>query len=154
MHAQKAPIPLSKTTQAPAAPPSYVVTSEKEESPEELEKRMRGLMNQSKVVLFMKGNPDVPRCGFSRKTVALLREKNVEFTTFDILSDESVRQGTQTLHFDLKTRTTNLKLFAGLKKLNDWPTFPQIIVNGELVGGLDILQDSVDSGEFAELMGQ
>lgn len=66
---------------------------EKGETPEELEQRLRKLMNQSKVVLFMKGNPDGPRCGFSRRTVALLRGQNVEFTYFDILEDESVRQG-------------------------------------------------------------
>ena len=54
---------------------------------------MRGLMNQSKVVLFMKGTPDAPRCGFSRQTVAIFKEQNVDFTHFDILTDESVRQG-------------------------------------------------------------
>lgn len=54
---------------------------------------MRRLMGQSRVVLFMKGSPDAPRCGFSRQTVALLRDQGVEFTYFDILGDESVRQG-------------------------------------------------------------
>jgi hypothetical protein len=54
---------------------------------------MRGLMNQSKVVLFMKGTPNAPRCGFSRQTVAIFKEQNVDFTHFDILTDESVRQG-------------------------------------------------------------
>jgi glutaredoxin len=63
------------------------------ETPEELEARLRRLMNQSKVVLFMKGNPGTPRCGFSKKTCALLKEQNVEFTHFDILTDEDVRQG-------------------------------------------------------------
>ncbi|KAJ6543558.1 glutaredoxin [Mycena vulgaris] len=103
------------------------------ETPEELDARLRRLMTQSQVVLFMKGNPAEPRCGFSRKIAALLKEQRVEFTTFDILEDEDVRQG--------------------LKKLNDWPTFPQLIVNGELVGGLDIVQEMVESGEFAELLG-
>lgn len=59
-------------------------------------------MNKHKVVLFMKGNPSAPKCGFSRQTVGLLREKGVEFAWFDILSDEDVRQG--------------------LKKVNDWPS--------------------------------
>jgi glutaredoxin-related protein len=54
---------------------------------------MHNIMKQSKVVLFMKGEPDAPRCGFSRTAVALLRERNVTFTHFDILSDENVRQG-------------------------------------------------------------
>ena len=64
-----------------------------EESKEELVARMRGIMQQSPVVLFMKGEPDNPRCGFSRKAVNLLREQNVTFTHFDILQDEAVRQG-------------------------------------------------------------
>lgn len=59
-------------------------------------------MNKHKVVLFMKGNPSAPKCGFSRQTVGLLREKGVEFAWFDILSDEDVRQG--------------------LKRVNDWPS--------------------------------
>lgn len=64
-----------------------------EESEEELVARMRGIMGQSSVVLFMKGEPNNPRCGFSKKAVNLLREQNVTFTHFDILEDEGVRQG-------------------------------------------------------------
>lgn len=63
------------------------------ETNEELEERCRKLMEKSKVVLFMKGNPDQPRCGFSQKTVALLKQEKVPFSTFDILQDEGVRQG-------------------------------------------------------------
>ncbi|RXW13892.1 hypothetical protein EST38_g11963 [Candolleomyces aberdarensis] len=121
--------PLSRTDQAPAAPPSSFPAPQEEETPEQLEKRLRGLMSQSKVVLFMKGSPEQPRCGFSRKIVGLLKDEKVEFTTFDILTDESVRQG--------------------LKKLNDWPTYPQLIINGELVGGLDIVQEMIGNGELA-----
>lgn len=109
-------------------------------------------MNKHKVVLFMKGNPSAPKCGFSRQTVGLLREKGVEFAWFDILSDEDVRQG--------------------LKRVNDWPStslssrdalracsgpadlsvaFPQIILNGELLGGLDIFKEMLESGEFDEV---
>ncbi|KAG2750928.1 glutaredoxin [Suillus brevipes Sb2] len=115
--------PQSTTSQPPAPPSS--------ETPEQLEARMRDIMNQSAVVLFMKGEPDAPRCGFSRTAVALLREKNVTFTHFDILSDESVRQG--------------------LKALNDWPTFPQFIVKGEFVGGLDVVKEMKESGEFDDV---
>ncbi|KAJ3554419.1 hypothetical protein NM688_g3123 [Phlebia brevispora] len=121
--------PQSHTDQAPAAPMDI---SEKEESQEELNKRLHALMQQDKVVLFMKGSPDQPRCGFSRKIVALLRDQGVQFAHFDILTDESVR--------------------SGLKVLNNWPTFPQLIVNGEFVGGLDIVQEMVENGEFKELM--
>ena len=58
-----------------------------------LQNRLKALVNQSKVVLFMKGNPDTPRCGFSRTMVGLLRDQKVDFTHFDILTDDSVRQG-------------------------------------------------------------
>ena len=57
------------------------------------QERLRGLMNQSKVVVFIKGTPDEPRCGFSRKICGLLKDQSVEFSHFDILTDESVRQG-------------------------------------------------------------
>ncbi|KAK2467232.1 hypothetical protein APHAL10511_000781 [Amanita phalloides] len=123
--------PLSHTTQSPARPLDSALEP-KAEGPQERDEWLRQLMNQSKVVLFMKGSPDTPRCGFSRKIVALLEEQNVTFSHFDILTDETVRQG--------------------LKKLNDWPTFPQLIINGELVGGLDIAQEMVNSGELAELV--
>ena len=63
------------------------------ETEEELNARMRGIMNSDKVVLFMKGRPDAPRCGFSRQTVEILRKHEVAFTHFDILQDEAVRQG-------------------------------------------------------------
>ncbi|KAJ7146883.1 glutaredoxin [Mycena epipterygia] len=116
-----------------SAPKSHADTARPGETPEELDARLRRLMTQSKVVLFMKGTPEEPRCGFSRKISALLKDQGVQFSSFDILGDEDVRQG--------------------LKKLNDWPTFPQLIVNGELVGGLDIVQEMVESGEFNELMG-
>lgn len=96
-------------------------TLDDEESEEQLFTRCKSLMQQSKVVVFMKGDPKTPRCGFSQQTIKILQELNVEFTTFDILTDEKVRQG--------------------MKKLNSWPTFPQIIIKGELVGGLDILKE-------------
>jgi hypothetical protein len=88
--------PLSHTNQKPAEAPSITSPTPQvveQESPEELEKRLRELMNQSEVVLFMKGSPDSPRCGFSRKIVGHLRDQKVQFTHFDILTDEDVRQG-------------------------------------------------------------
>lgn len=120
--------PQSYTDKAPAAP------TEKAESAEDLSRRCRDLMSQAPVVLFMKGAPDAPRCGFSRKIVALLRDQGVPFAHFDILSDEAVRQQ--------------------LKVVNDWPTFPQLIVNGEFVGGLDIVQEMVENGELKEMLQQ
>ncbi|KAJ4468655.1 thioredoxin [Lentinula edodes] len=122
--------PLSRTDLLPAKASNAVI--EVADPSEDLESRMTRLMNQSKVVLFMKGSPDAPRCGFSRRMTGLLRDQKVDFTHFDILSDEGVRQG--------------------LKKRNDWPTFPQLIINGEFVGGLDIVQEMVENGEFVETL--
>ncbi|KAF7326216.1 Glutaredoxin [Mycena kentingensis (nom. inval.)] len=118
--------------------------------PAELDARMRSLMRQSWIVLFMKGTPDAPRCGFSRKIVALLHARGVPFDYFDILKDEAVRQGAQlSLSLFLEVGFAELtKRDAGLKRLNDWPTFPQLIINGSFVGGLDVVQDMVDNGEF------
>jgi len=105
--------------------------AEEKDSEAALLERMHRLMKQSRVVLFMKGDPENPRCGYSRKAVHILRQSEVEFTHFDILQDEDVRQG--------------------LKELNKWPTFPQFIVNGEFIGGLDVVQDMADSEEFDEV---
>lgn len=96
--------------------------------PPSLEDRLRSLVSSAPVMLFMKGVPDAARCGFSRKTVEILRKNDVPFYFFDILQDDEVRNG--------------------LKKLYDWPTFPQLYVNGQLVGGYDILLEmsSTDDG--------
>jgi len=145
--------PLSHTDQAPAkaeTPATVPLEETRAETKEELNARLRKLMDQDKVVLFMKGSPDAPRCGFSRKIVALLEEQKVAFTHFDILTDESVRQGTTFASF--YCLFMNVVVFVGLKELNDWPTFPQLIVNGELVGGLDVAKDMVDSGELQEVL--
>jgi len=130
-HARPPPVvkALSKTDRAPA---SADTISEKPETPEELDARLRGLMNKDQVVLFMKGDPDAPRCGFSRRMVGLLTDQGISFSHFDILSDEQVR--------------------SGLKVLNNWPTFPQLIIKGEFVGGLDIVQEMVENGELKEMV--
>lgn len=100
---------------------------------ESLDERLSKLVNRSKVMLFMKGLPSMPRCGFSRKICEILHEMGVEYDAFDILGDEEVRQG--------------LKIFS------NWPTYPQLYVNGELIGGLDIVQEMVENGEFQDLLG-
>mmetsp|Transcript_11692 Transcript_11692/g.15060 ORF Transcript_11692/g.15060 Transcript_11692/m.15060 type:complete len:338 (+) Transcript_11692:13-1026(+) len=96
-----------------------------------IETRLKKLIAKSKVMLFMKGDPTEPRCGFSRKIVQLLKDEGFVFSTFDILSDEEVRQG--------------------LKEFSNWPTFPQLYIDSEFIGGLDIVQDMKDAGELAEL---
>ena len=90
---------------------------------EDLHERLTKLVKAAPVMLFMKGTPSAPQCGFSRQTVALLREQSVKYGFFNILADDEVRQG--------------------LKEFADWPTFPQLWVDGELVGGLDIVSRSI-----------
>jgi Grx4 family monothiol glutaredoxin len=94
-----------------------------EEDPEkkkqELFRRLGDLVKAAPVMLFMKGTPGEPKCGFSRQLVAILRDNAVKYGLFNILADDVVRQG--------------------LKEFADWPTFPQLWVDGELVGGLDIV---------------
>lgn len=86
---------------------------------EELNKRLEELVKAAPVMLFMKGKPSAPQCGFSRQIVAMLREHSVKYGFFDILADDEVRQG--------------------LKEFADWPTYPQLWVDGILVGGLDLV---------------
>lgn len=117
-----------------------------------LNARLEALMKQDDVMLFMKGTPAAPRCGFSKKIVNLLKAQDVKFSSFDILSDESVRQGA----VPVPPRSNRVPMpdaprQPGLKVYNDWPTFPQLIVKGEFVGGLDVVQEMVDNGELKEL---
>lgn len=98
-------------------------TPSNEESPEQLGERLKKLTTAANIMLFMKGTPSAPQCGFSRQMVAILREHQVRFGFFDILKDDSVRQG--------------------LKAFSDWPTFPQLYVNGEFQGGLDIIKENL-----------
>ena len=100
------------TTAAPAS-------AEHPKSKVDLHTRLSELVKAAPVMLFMKGTPSAPQCGFSRQLVAILRENSVKYGFFNILADDEVRQG--------------------LKEFADWPTFPQLWVDGELVGGLDIV---------------
>lgn len=95
-----------------------------------LQVKLDDLINQSKVVLFMKGNPEEPMCGFSATAVAILVESGIYFESFDILLDEDVRQG--------------------LKEYKNWPTFPQLYIEGELIWWVDIMQEMYDEGEFEQ----
>ena len=90
--------------------------------------RIKGLLAEQPVMLFMKGVPEAPRCGFSRRVVESLRAAGVAFGSFDILSDEGVRQG--------------------LKEVANWPTYPQLFVRGELLGGCDIITEMASAGEL------
>ena len=94
--------------------------------------RLENLIKEQRIMIFMKGVPSAPRCGFSKKICAILDSYNAPYGAFDILTDEEVRQG--------------------LKEYSDWPTYPQLYVDGELVGGLDIVQEMVDDGELENLL--
>lgn len=94
--------------------------------------RIDGIVHGSDVLLFMKGSPLFPQCGFSSRAVAILQHLGVEFDSVDVLQDQDVRQG--------------------IKAFSDWPTIPQLYVKGEFVGGSDIMMEMYESGELKELM--
>lgn len=100
----------------------------------ELQKRIDDIITQYKVVLFMKGTPESPQCGFSANAVAMLVESGIYFESFDIYSDEEIRQG--------------------IKEYKKWPTFPQLYIDGELIGGVDIMAEMFESGELQEIKKQ
>lgn len=99
-----------------------------------LEQRLKKLVNSTPVMLFMKGSPDAPQCGFSSKVVNALKEDGIKFGSFDILSDEEVRQG--------------------LKTFSNWPTFPQLYYKGELIGGCDIILELKSNSELASTLSE
>jgi Grx4 family monothiol glutaredoxin len=101
------------------APPAEPEKPEVQVDKDALFKRLDGLVKAAPVMLFMKGTPSAPQCGFSRQVVGLLRERSIRYGFFNILADDDVRKG--------------------LKEFSEWPTFPQLYVDGELVGGLDIV---------------
>ena len=90
-------------------------------------------IGENPVILFMKGTPEQPMCGFSARTVAALQALNAPFAAVDILPDPRIRQE--------------------LSALSQWPTIPQLFVNGELVGGCDIVTEMYESGELAQTLG-
>ncbi|CAO3594532.1 unnamed protein product [Absidia cylindrospora] len=97
-----------------------------------LSTRLQDLIEKQPVMVFIKGTPQEPQCGFSRQMVAILNDRHVKYGYFNILSDDEVRQG-------LKTHV-------------DWPTFPMLFFKGELLGGLDIVKEMVESGEFDQVL--
>ena len=98
---------------------------------EDANARIDTLVKSNPVVLFMKGSPLFPQCGFSSRAIAILNHLNVEFESVDVLQDQGIRQG--------------------IKAYSDWPTIPQLYVDGEFVGGSDIMMEMYESGELAQL---
>jgi monothiol glutaredoxin len=94
--------------------------------------RLTGIVNANDVVLFMKGTPLFPQCGFSSKAIAILDHLGVAYESVDVLQDMEIRQG--------------------IKAFSDWPTIPQLYVKGEFVGGSDIMMEMFEAGELQDLM--
>jgi monothiol glutaredoxin len=90
-------------------------------------------IKENDVILFMKGTPDAPACGFSARTVGALQELEAPFAAVDILPDPRIRQE--------------------LSAISNWPTIPQLFVKGELVGGADIVAEMLENGELAKALG-
>ena len=99
---------------------------------EPLRQRIVDTISKGRVMLFMKGNPAIPQCGFSAAVVGILKEVGVPFGTVDILADSAMREA--------------------LKEYSSWPTYPQLYVDGKLVGGCDIVRAMHGRGELAPLL--
>ncbi|HIK38906.1 MAG: Grx4 family monothiol glutaredoxin [Geminocystis sp.] len=98
----------------------------------ELKKRIEDIINSDKIVVFMKGSKLMPQCGFSNNVVQILNQLGVPYTTFDVLSDYEIRQG--------------------IKEYSNWPTIPQVYINGEFIGGSDIMIELYQSGELQQMI--
>jgi monothiol glutaredoxin len=94
--------------------------------------RITEILDQNKVVLFMKGTPSFPQCGFSQRAVLILKEFGTPFYAVNVLEDHEIREG--------------------IKKFGNWPTIPQLYVNKELLGGSDIMMEMYESGELKDVL--
>ena len=100
---------------------------------EQIRDEIKRAISEERVMLFMKGTPDMPRCGFSARISQILNASGADYAAMDILPDPRIRQE--------------------LSALSGWPTIPQLFVGGELVGGCDIVTEMFESGELAEALG-
>ncbi len=99
---------------------------------EDLKKKIEEVVKSNKVVIFMKGTPEAPRCGFSNQAVQILKTLNQPLKSVDVLSDDA--------------------LWGALEEYTQWPTVPQIFINGEFVGGCDIVTELKERGELEKLL--
>ena len=104
-----------------------------EQSTNPMREAIQEAISENRVILFMKGSPDAPACGFSARTVAVLQSVGQPFAAVDILPDPRIRQE--------------------LSAISNWPTIPQLFVEGELVGGCDIVMEMYESGELQQVLG-
>jgi monothiol glutaredoxin len=100
---------------------------------EDIFERIKKQVEQDRIVLYMKGTPALPQCGFSQVTAEILRRLGVKFQSYDVLKDPALREG--------------------IKQYSNWPTIPQLYVDGEFVGGCDIVRSMYESGELKNLVG-
>jgi len=98
----------------------------------ETKKNIENKINNDEICLFMKGNPEMPQCGFSMAVVNILKIMNLKFSSVDVLKDEKIRQG--------------------IKEFSDWPTIPQLYVKGKFVGGCDIVKEMYENKELQNLV--
>jgi monothiol glutaredoxin len=104
-----------------------------EEATSPMRAAIQEAIDKNSVILFMKGTPEAPACGFSARTVAILQALQTKFAAVDILPDPRIRQE--------------------LSSISNWPTIPQLFVDGELVGGCDIVTEMYETGELAQTLG-
>ena len=98
-----------------------------------IQEQLKEVIEGNEVVLFMKGSPDFPQCGFSGRSAAILQSLNVPFASVDVLADNVVREG--------------------IKEYSQWPTIPQLYVKGEFVGGCDIITEMYENGDLQKMVG-
>ncbi|HEX9665245.1 MAG TPA: Grx4 family monothiol glutaredoxin [Thermodesulfobacteriota bacterium] len=99
---------------------------------EDIMKKIQSQIDQNKVILYMKGTKEVPQCGFSARVVQIINSYDVPFETVDVLADPEIRQG--------------------IKDYSDWPTIPQLFINGKFIGGCDICMEMDERGELEPLL--
>ncbi len=97
-----------------------------------IQEKIKEQIDNNAIVLYMKGTPDFPQCGFSGRVTQILRECGVEYFSVNVLEDPDIRQG--------------------IKDFSNWPTIPQLYVKGEFVGGCDIVNEMFENGELAEVL--
>jgi monothiol glutaredoxin len=100
----------------------------------DVNQRISDIVQSNDVVLFMKGTPLFPQCGFSSRAIAILDHCGAKYETVDVLQDMEIRQG--------------------IKSFSDWPTIPQLYVGGEFVGGSDIMMEMYEAGELQQMLGE
>ncbi len=99
-----------------------------------IQEKIKQQITENEVIIYMKGNAELPMCGFSARAVNILKSCGVKFATVDVLQDEEIRQG--------------------IKVYSNWPTIPQLYIRGEFVGGSDIMAEMFETGELQQLLQQ